>query len=136
MKTIIENVIKTGRYELKDMLTKLDTAWYQGQITYDERNELSALARESATPDMGYASVEERITRIEDRISALEAKESPSSGVEEEYPVWKQPTGAHDAYKVGDKITYDGKHYTCIAQEGVAVTYPPDILPGFWQENI
>ena len=47
MKTVIENVIKTGRYELKDMLTKLDTAWYQGQISYDERNEMMQLAADA-----------------------------------------------------------------------------------------
>lgn len=32
----------------------------------------------------------------------------------DEWPEYKQPTGAHDAYHVGDKITYNGKHYTCI----------------------
>lgn len=29
----------------------------------------------------------------------------------EEYPEWKQPTGAHDAYNTGDKCTYQGKKY-------------------------
>ena len=123
------------KLDVKDMLTKIDTAWYQGQISYDERNELTAIARENATPDMGYANIENRITRVEDRIAALEAKET-SGGDTTEYPEWKQPTGAHDAYKAGDKITYDGKRYTCVAQEGVAVTYPPDVFPGFWEENV
>ena len=32
----------------------------------------------------------------------------------EEYPAWVQPTGAHDAYNTGDKMTYtDGKRYIC-----------------------
>ena len=28
-----------------------------------------------------------------------------------------KPTGAHDAYYAGDKITYNGKHYVCIMPE-------------------
>lgn len=29
----------------------------------------------------------------------------------EEYPEWKQPTGAHDAYMKGDKCSHNGKHW-------------------------
>lgn len=29
-----------------------------------------------------------------------------------EWPEWKQPTGAHDAYNAGDKVSHNGKHYT------------------------
>ena len=29
-----------------------------------------------------------------------------------EWPEWKQPTGAHDAYNTGDKVSHNGKHYT------------------------
>ena len=29
----------------------------------------------------------------------------------EEWPDWVQPTGAHDAYGVGDQVTHNGKHY-------------------------
>lgn len=28
-----------------------------------------------------------------------------------EWPEWKQPTGSHDAYNTGDKVTYEGEHY-------------------------
>ena len=27
----------------------------------------------------------------------------------DEYPEWVQPTGAHDAYNIGDKVTHNGK---------------------------
>ena len=27
----------------------------------------------------------------------------------EEYPEWVQPTGAHDAYNIGDNVTHNGK---------------------------
>ena len=29
----------------------------------------------------------------------------------EEWPEWRQPQGAHDAYNAGDKVTYDGRHW-------------------------
>ena len=29
----------------------------------------------------------------------------------EEWPEWVQPTGAHDAYAAGAKVTHDGKHW-------------------------
>lgn len=29
----------------------------------------------------------------------------------EEYPEWKQPQGAHDAYKMGAKCSHNGKHW-------------------------
>ena len=29
----------------------------------------------------------------------------------DEYPEWKQPTGAHDAYMKGDKCSHNGKHW-------------------------
>ena len=29
----------------------------------------------------------------------------------DEFPEWVQPTGAQDAYSIGDKVSYDGKHW-------------------------
>jgi hypothetical protein len=29
----------------------------------------------------------------------------------EEYPEWKQPSGAHDAYQKGDKVSHNDKHW-------------------------
>lgn len=30
----------------------------------------------------------------------------------DEFPEWKQPTGSHDAYKKGDKVTHNGKKWS------------------------
>ena len=35
----------------------------------------------------------------------------PDEPVENEYPEWVQPTGAHDAYSIGDKVTYNDRHW-------------------------
>ena len=42
----------------------------------------------------------------------------------DEYPEWVQPTGAHDAYNIGDKVTYNGQHYICTSNANV---YAPDV---------
>ena len=42
----------------------------------------------------------------------------------DEYPEWVQPTGAHDAYNTGDKVTYNGKRYVCKSDANV---YAPDV---------
>lgn len=47
----------------------------------------------------------------------------------DEYPQWVQPTGAHDAYNKGDKVSYNGKHYVCTTNANV---YAPDVYG--WEE--
>lgn len=47
----------------------------------------------------------------------------------DEYPEWHQPTGAHDAYNIGDKCSYKGKHYICTVDGNV---YAPDVYG--WEE--
>ena len=42
----------------------------------------------------------------------------------DEYSEWVQPTGAHDAYNTGDKVSYNGKRYVCTID---ANTYAPDV---------
>ena len=46
----------------------------------------------------------------------------------DEYPEWVQPTGAHDAYNIGDKVAYNGQHYVCTSDANV---YAPDVYG--WQ---
>lgn len=46
----------------------------------------------------------------------------------DEYPEWVQPSGAHDAYNIGDKVTYNGQHYVCTSDANV---YAPDVYG--WQ---
>ena len=39
-------------------------------------------------------------------------------------------TGAHDAYNLGDKVSYNGKHYICTSD---ANAYAPDVYG--WEES-
>ena len=46
------------------------------------------------------------------------------------YPVWSQPTGAHDAYNAGDIVNYNGKLYQSLINGNV---YSPDSYPAGWE---
>lgn len=61
-------------------------------------------------------------------------KKDPNSGSEEpvdEYPDFVPPTGAHDAYKIGDKVTFGGKHYESVIDNN---TWSPADYPAGWKE--
>ena len=49
---------------------------------------------------------------------------------DEGYPVWAQPTGAHDAYNTGDIVNYNGKLYKSLIDGNV---YSPDAYPAGWE---
>lgn len=46
------------------------------------------------------------------------------------YPVWSQPTGAHDAYNKGDIVDYNGSLYESLFDGNV---YSPDSYPAGWK---
>lgn len=50
-----------------------------------------------------------------------------------EYPEFKQPTGSHDAYAKGSKVTFEGKHYISLIEANV---YSPTAYPAGWQEVV
>lgn len=45
------------------------------------------------------------------------------------YPVWAQPTGAHDAYNKGDVVNYNGDLYESLIDGN---TYSPEVYPAGW----
>lgn len=48
----------------------------------------------------------------------------------EEWPEFKQPTGAHDAYAKDAKVTFEGKHYKSLIDANV---YSPTAYPQGWE---
>ena len=50
---------------------------------------------------------------------------------EQGYPVWSQPTGAHDAYNKGDIVNYNGTLYQSTIDGNV---YSPEAYPAGWAE--
>jgi hypothetical protein len=50
----------------------------------------------------------------------------------EAWPEWVQPTGAHDAYNKGDKVTFEGQHYVSLIDGNV---WSPAAYPQGWEKH-
>lgn len=153
MYEIIKNVLNKGNYELKDILHKINQMYIESELAEEEKTELEELARKNANPENSYAPLQEQIDNLYSELDALKSTvEANAKGMSalketveklggtviepeyppvEEYPEYKQPTGAHDAYKVGDKITFEGKKYTCVLNNCV---WSPSEYPSAWKE--
>lgn len=46
------------------------------------------------------------------------------------HPVWSKPSGAHDAYNIGDIVDYNGTLYKSLIDGNV---YSPDEYPSGWE---
>lgn len=49
---------------------------------------------------------------------------------EQGYPLWSQPTGAHDAYNKGDIVDYNGTLYESLIDGNI---HSPDVYPAGWK---
>lgn len=153
MFNIFKNVIETSDFDLRDILNKIEESYIKSSISKEEQTELEEMARQHAKPENSYADVQKQIDDLAQKIKELQVtinanaqgmsaiKEAveqlggvitpPAEQPTEEYPEYKQPTGAHNAYKIGDKITYKEKHYECIFNGCV---WTPDDYPQGWKE--
>ena len=131
MYSIFMNVIQRGGFDLTSLLKKIDSYHIEGKLTDVERDDLYALARKS--PEAQYDLKAE----IEAIWAAIRAIQQGSAAEPEtpadEWPEYVQPSGAHDAYQVGAKITHGGKRYVCNLPNCV---WAPDVLPSAWGEVI
>ena len=54
-----------------------------------------------------------------------------SFGLDESgYPIWAQPSGAHDAYNIGDEVNYKGSIYRSLINGNV---WAPDVYSAGWE---
>lgn len=123
MRTIFEQAIARGDYDLTAMLQNIDRYHIEGKLTDEDREALYALAREGAQPVYDYAA---EIEAIWAAIHALQGQ-TPDP---DEWPEFVQPTGAHDAYGVGAQVTYNGQRYRCKLANCV---WSPDAYPDAWE---
>ena len=152
MFNIVYAVIASKDFELSDITNKINTLWIQSKITDEEKDELIKYAKENANPENSYAPLQEQIDNLFKELELLkqtvnenakgtsaikEAVEklggyivSPEPEPVEEYPEYVQPTGAHDAYHTGDKITYKNNKYICKINNCV---WDPDTYPEGWE---
>ena len=60
-----------------------------------------------------------------------ETEEPAEPDTGDTYPEWVQPTGAHDAYNTGDRVTYNGRVYESTMDGNV---WAPDAYPKGWED--
>ncbi len=137
--------ILAGEYDLLKMRERIIAVYATGQLTTEEFDQLLSLAGEHADPIASLAPLEdrfdvilERLDALTARVAALEAGGSTEPGDDPEpaaptYPEWKQPLGAHDAYKTGDRVTFEGKVYESTIDGNV---WSPAVYPAGWTEVV
>ena len=130
---IVKNVILAKNYKLEDMLNKINILWLESKLSDEEKTSLISLARENAVAENSYASNEIIFKEIFTRLEKIENVVFKDDEEEvEEYPQFVQPTGVHDAYKIGDKITFsDGNKYESLIDNNV---WAPDVYPQGWKK--
>ncbi|MBP1549402.1 MAG: hypothetical protein J6A05_05300 [Oscillospiraceae bacterium] len=131
MKTIFEEVINRGTFDLKGLLKKIDTFNVEGKLTDEDRDELYVKARNAANAE-NSVDVIAKLTELEQRVLALEKAGVDDDTVTgdttaDEYTIGKW-------YYSGDKVTFEGAEYTCIAPEGKVCTWSPKEYPAYWDK--
>lgn len=133
MYEIIKNVIEKQEYDLRDILYKIAKMYIEGHISEEEKEELEEMARNNAKSENSYAPLQEQIddlySKYEELYKLIKLDE-PENPVEEEYPEYKQPTGAHDAYNTGAKNTFKGEKWEAL-QDGLV--WSPEEYPQGWK---
>lgn len=132
MKQIFKSIIERGGYDLTALLAKIDIYHIEGKLTDAEREDLYTQARQTPKAQYDYsAEIEKLWAAIRELQNAKEeTPENPDEPVEE-YPAYVQPTGAHDAYQIGAKVTYNGERYVC---KKANCAWSPDVLPDAWEK--
>ena len=131
MKTIFENVIKRGTYDLSGLLKNIDKYHIEGKLTDVERDELYAMARDGAKPENG-ADVMAKLAELEERVRKLESAKCESSGDEATEPETVVEYTPGKWYYNGDKVIFEGVAYICTAPAGQVCVWSPAEHPAYW----
>lgn len=140
MINVFRAVIATKQFDLSDMLKKIDTQWIGGKLTDAERTELIASAQGNANAGNSIdllaklAEQDKRLLAVEKAIVELKALLNGSAEEEPDTETTTYPdfeTGKW--YYAGDKITFEGVNYTCIAPDGVVCVWSPEDYPAYWE---
>ena len=123
---ILTDVLNSGNFDLGEKLESIQYYQVHGELTLEQMEELTALAREKAQPQY---DPESDIALLLDRLHALEERVTKLEGTEvvEKYPEYED----NRWYFSGEGVTFDGTKYTCIAKK---TKFSPAEKPKDWQE--
>ena len=135
-----QTIINAGGYDLADLTERIKTLYAMGELTEVEMKQLLDSAAANANQDAMLPDMSERVGALETRIAAVEERvgKLEAGGVEpgepeepaDEWPEWVRPTSKDTQYNKGDKVTFNGKHYTCVKNN---VSSSPDEDSKRWQ---
>lgn len=137
MYEVIKKVIESKKYELSDILRKIDTLWVQGDISDSQKTSLTEFARSNAETKNSIdvlAKLEEmnkRLTSVEAELKALKA-DSSDDETETETTVTEYEAGKW--YYAGDKVSFNGSTYICTAPDGMTCVWSPADYPAYWEQ--
>ena len=140
MYKLTKNVLETGKFELTDILKKIDTFWLKGEMSDNQRNELYELAQSKAKPE-NSVDLLAKISELEKKIHSIEAKLNANDNTTEETPE-EGETVIEDTYPEfvvgkwyynGDKVTFEGTTHVCAAPDGVVCVWSPKDYPAYWE---
>lgn len=123
---ILTDVLHSGNFDLGEKLESIQYYQVHGELTLEQMEELTALAREKAQPQY---DPENDISQLIDRLHALEERVAKLEDTEvvEKYPEYEDDRW----YFSGEGVTFKGTKYTCIAKK---TKFSPAEKPKDWQE--
>lgn len=148
MYKLMKNVISSGRYELKDILKKIDIMWLHGSVNDTERIELIELAQEKANPDNSQAATDEQIKAIFEKMNQMEKSIGENANAikklmnqeievteEEEYPIWTAWDGIGlNTWKKGSKCTHNNKKWISCINNNIWEPGAVGVYDTIWKE--
>lgn len=93
-------------------------------------NEIFAYGSNGVGDPQLYRTVSEHTSQADWIPSENPALYTPIGLNKSGYPIWSRPTGAHDAYNMGDIVDYNGRLYKSLIDGN---TYSPDEYPQGWE---
>jgi len=138
MKAIFESVIDRGSFKLEDMIVRIETFAANGRLTFEEMNDLIAMARKKANAIDGM-DVGRTIIDLSLRVAAIEKRlaenDREMSGAQEDNAVRLYPEYIVGTPTIaGDKWSWKGKNYTVIdAAPEKPCVWSPEGYPAYWQ---
>ena len=142
---VLKTVISSKRYELADMLEKIDFVWAQGDIDNEQRLSLISDAQNNAMVEnsidvlKSLYELNKRVSECEKLIEELKAEKETETDTdipvedEEETPTYPDYV-VGKWYQNGDIVAFGGKNYKCIAPIETVCVWSPTDYPAYWVE--
>ena len=140
MENTIMAVIRSKRYDLEKIIERIRYYHASGDLTDTQCANLIQAARETAVETIGVdAKTEifalwEAVHDLQRRLDELTqtGEDDGAEPGEPEIPEYVQPTGAHDAYKIGDLVRFNDEIYRCVMDNCV---WSPAVYPAGWEKQ-